>query len=145
MSYTKIWIHSIWSTKNRIPSLKNGIRDIVFTHIKENALEKDIYIDCINGYEEHVHCLICLKREQSIADCLQLIKGESSYWINKNKLIDQKFEWQDDYFAVSVSESQIQVLRNYVKNQYEHHKKKSFTEEYDEFIKNYGFNLIRNG
>ena len=145
MSYTKIWVHCVWTTKNRITILKKNIRENIFTHIKENASDKEIFIDCINGFEEHVHCLICLKREQNIAECLQLIKGESSYWINKNKFIDQKFEWQDDYFAVSVSESQIQIVRNYIKNQEEHHKKKSFTDEYNEFIKNYGFNLKRNG
>jgi REP element-mobilizing transposase RayT len=70
---------------------------------------------------------------------MQLIKGESSYWINKNNLIQQKFEWQDEYFAVSVSESGITSVRNYIINQEEHHRKSFFQEEYDNFIAEYAF------
>lgn len=70
---------------------------------------------------------------------MQLIKGESSFWINKQGLTHQKFEWQDEYFAVSVSESALDKVREYIKNQEEHHKQKSFQEEYDEFIAKYNF------
>ena len=58
----------------------------------------------------------------------QLIKGESAFWINQNRLIKGKFVWQDDYWAVSVSESHLQVVREYIRNQEEHHRTKSFTE-----------------
>jgi len=61
---------------------------------------------------------------------LQLIKGESSFWINKNKLTQSKFEWQDEYFAVAVSESMLEKVRNYIKNQEDHHKKKTFNHEF---------------
>lgn len=70
-----------------------------------------------------------------------LIKGESSFWINKHGLTKEKFEWQDEYFAVSVSESQLNRVREYIKNQENHHQKKSFQNEYDEFISKYGFVL----
>lgn len=70
---------------------------------------------------------------------MQLIKGESSFWINKSKLINQKFEWQDEYFALSISESMIGRVREYVLNQEVHHRKKTFQEEFDEFIKKYNF------
>jgi len=70
---------------------------------------------------------------------MQLIKGESSFWINKQGLTKEKFEWQDEYFAVSVSESMIDKVREYIKNQEEHHSKKTFQQEYDEFINKYGF------
>ncbi|MGE0090291.1 MAG: IS200/IS605 family transposase [Bacteroidales bacterium] len=145
MSYTKIWIHGVWATKNRQKFLNKDVRVSLFEHIKENAIKKDIFLDSINGYNDHIHVLLCLKREQNIADCIQLIKGESSFWINKNKLTSQKFEWQDDYFAVSVSNSKITVLRSYIKNQEEHHKSISYSDEYDEFMKNYGFDQNRNG
>ena len=65
---------------------------------------------------------------------VQLIKGESAFWINQNKMTDSKFEWQNDYFAISVSDSVIDKVRNYIARQEEHHKFKSFQEEYDEFI-----------
>ena len=77
--------------------------------------------------------------DQTISKVAQLLKGESSNWVNKNNLIPGHFEWQDEYIAVSVSESMINKVRDYIKNQEEHHRKKSFAEEYDEFIKKYGF------
>jgi len=70
---------------------------------------------------------------------MQLIKGESSFWINKHDLIKQKFEWQDEYFAVSVSESGIDKVREYIKNQEAHHHKKTFEQEYNNFISEYNF------
>ena len=108
-------------------------------HIKENAKEKGIFIDFVNGYTDHCHCLVSLGADQTIQKTMQLIKGESSFWINKNKLCLDKFEWQDEYFAVSVSESMIDKVRNYIRNQEEHHRKQSFQEEYDEFMAKYKF------
>ncbi len=119
--------------------LSKETREKVFSHILENANTKEIFIDCIGGYLEHVHCLISLRNDQMISKVMQLIKGESSFWINRNKLTKKSFEWQDDYFAVSVSESAIDSVRNYIKNQKEHHKKKTFQDEYNEFIKSYKF------
>ena len=140
MSFIKVYIHFVWSTKNRIPYLATPeIRQTVWNHIRENAKEKGIYIDFINGHAEHCHCLISLGVDQTIQKVMQLIKGESSFWINKQKLIEEKFEWQDEYFAVSVSESVLDRVRNYIKNQEQHHSKKTFYQEYDEFIIKYGF------
>ena len=81
--------------------------------------------------------------DQSIASIAKLIKGESSFWINKQQLTAQKFSWQDDYFAVSVSESQVEKVVNYIKNQGIHHAKKSFDEEVEEFMKKYGWQTIK--
>lgn len=100
---------------------------------------KGIFIDFVNGYSDHCHCLVSLGIDQSIQKVMQLIKGESSFWINKNELTKEKFEWQDEYFAVSVSESMLDKVRAYIKNQEEHHNKKTFQEEYEEFITKYGF------
>jgi putative transposase len=82
-------------------------------------------------------------QEQTIAKVAQLIKGESSFWINKNKLCKENFEWQDDYFAVSVSESGVNSVREYIKNQEIHHGTKTFQQEYDEFIEKYGFRVMK--
>lgn len=143
MPFIKVYIHLVWSTKNRIPFLDSlELREKVWRHIRENAKEKGIYIDFINGYSDHCHCLISLGVDQNIQKVMQLIKGESSFWINKNGLTKEKFEWQDEYFAVSVSESVVDKVRNYIKNQEIHHEKKTFQEEYDEFIDKYGFKKI---
>ena len=132
----------VWSTKNRKPVLSKNIRKELFPHIKKNAKEKGICIDFINGYTDHVHLLVSLNKEQSISGIVQLIKGESSYWINQQKLTTERFRWQDQYFAVSVSESGINKVREYIKNQEEHHKKKTFQQEYEEFMLKYGFKII---
>lgn len=140
MPFVKVYIHFVWSTKNRYPFLNSKeLRLKVWNHIRENAIEKKIFIDFINGYTDHCHCLISLGVDQTVQKIMQLIKGESSFWINKNNLTNEKFEWQDEYFAASVSESMIDRVREYIKNQEEHHKKKSFQQEYDAFIIKYGF------
>ena len=139
MPYVKVWIHLVWSTKNRLPFLKDEIRPAVFQHIRENAKEKGIYLDCINGYWEHVHCLISLGVDQTIANTVKLIKGESSHWINKNSLVQGKFEWQHEYFAVGVCESLLDKTRDYIRNQEAHHSKKSFDDEFELMLEKYGF------
>jgi REP element-mobilizing transposase RayT len=140
MPFVKVYIHFVWSTKNRIQFLnKKELRIKVWNHIHENAKKKDIYVDFVNGYSDHCHCLVSLGVAQSIEKVMQLIKGESSFWINKHGLTKEKFEWQDEYFAVSVSESVIDKVRDYIKNQEEHHSKKTFQQEYDEFIRKFGF------
>jgi REP element-mobilizing transposase RayT len=139
MGHTSIWIHLVWTTKNRQPILNEELRHKLFQHIRDNAETKGIHVDFINGYLEHVHCLISLCKGQNIDTILKLLKGESSHWINQNRFLKGKFEWQDDYFAVSVSESIVNRVRDYIKNQENHHRKKPFREEYDEFIRNYYF------
>jgi putative transposase len=143
MSFVKIWVHLVFATKDREPYLKKEFRDDVFRHIIENCKKNEIFLQAINGYTDHVHGLISLGKDQTIAKIAQLIKGESSFWINKNGLTSEKFSWQDDYFAVSVSESQLPIVVNYIKNQEKHHSKKTFNEEVNEFMTNYGWTLIK--
>jgi REP element-mobilizing transposase RayT len=134
----------VFSTKNRDPFLNSKeLRKTVFQHIKKNAEDKGIWLDCVNGYQDHVHCLISLSREQSISKVAQLIKGESSFWINQNSLTAEKFMWQDDYWVVGVSESHIERVRKYIHNQEQHHAKRSFTSEIDSFMLKYDWELIK--
>ena len=139
MSYVRAWIHAVWGTKKREPVLEKSIREKIMMHIVENAKTKGMYIDCINGYTEHLHCLMLQNIELSISKHMQLIKGESSFWINKNKLVKGHFEWADEYFAVSVSEDKLQFVRDYINTQEEHHKKVTFLDEYNKFLKHFGF------
>ena len=139
MSWVRVWIHTVFTTKNRQPLITKNIRDRLFSHIKENAKKKDIFLEEIGGYHDHVHCLISLNKDLSISKTLQLIKGESSHWVNKNNLLPQKFSWQDDYWAVGVSEAHLQLVKYYLQNQETHHKKKTFQEEIDEFMVKYGW------
>jgi REP element-mobilizing transposase RayT len=141
MAFVKVMIHAVWGTKNREPFLSREIRSAVIKHILENARSKEIFIDTVNGDTDHLHCLFGLNADMSIAKSLQLIKGESAYWINKQKLTRTKFEWADEYFAVSVSESILDKVRSYILKQEEHHKKVTFMEEYEEFSKKYNFKV----
>lgn len=135
MSWVRIWVHLVFSTKNRQPFLNTPeLRKKVFEHIKSNALEKDIYLDAVNGYDDHAHCLISLGKDQTITQIAHLIKGESSFWINKNKLTSQKFMWQDDYWVTGVSEKHLEGLRIYIRNQEVHHSKKTLNEELNEIF-----------
>ena len=139
MSFIKIWVHLVFATKNREPLLTKEIRYDVHKHIMSNCKEKEVFLQAINGYTDHIHCLISLGKDQSISKVSQLIKGESSFWVNKNEITKEKFMWQDDYFAVSVSESQVEQVGRYIKNQEAHHAKKSFATEVDEFMTKYGW------
>ncbi len=143
MPYVRVWIHFVWSTKNREPFLSDKIRKDVFEHIKENAESKEIHIDFIGGYVDHVHCLTSLGTDQTIENMMRLIKGESSHWINKQNLTQGKFGWQDEYFAVSVSETNVVSVRKYITNQEEHHKQKSFADEFEGFMKRAGFQRFK--
>ena len=139
MPYTNVMVHYIWATKNRLPIILKELKPILLDHIKENSINKGIYIDCLNCVEDHMHLLISLGREQTISKIAMLIKGESSLWVNQQKIIQHKFEWQDDYIALSVSQSAVPRVRQYIASQQEHHRKKTFAQEYEEFLVAHNF------
>jgi putative transposase len=142
MSYVKIWLHCVWSTKDRAQIISQSFRPELLKHFRENAEEKNIILDYINAHENHVHALINLGKQQNLATIMQYLKGESSFWINNKKILPYHFSWQDDYFAVSVGQSQVERIRNYIKNQDEHHQRMSWEEEVNLFMKKYGFEQI---
>ena len=142
MSYTNIMVHAVWGRKSRYPYLTPHIKQQVCKHIRENALTKGIHIDSINGDADHLHSLMALKRDLSIATQMQLIKGECAYWINSNNLIKNKFGWADEYFAESVSPKDLDRVRAYIKIQEQHHHKISFQEEYEQLLKSDEFGQL---
>jgi putative transposase len=144
MSWVRVYMHLVFSTKNRQPFLNSSeLRKKVFQHIKNNAEEKGIWLDCINGYQDHAHCLISLGKEQTISKVAQLIKGESSYWINQQNLTNEKFIWQDDFWVVGMSESHLASVRKYIHNQELHHAAHSFESEINSFMEKYGWTFLK--
>jgi len=139
MPYTKVLLHLIWATKNRAPLITKELKPMLLQHIKENSIKKAIFIDTINCVADHIHLLISLGTEQTIAKTIMLIKGESSFWVNKQQLVKERFEWQDEHIVLSVSYSATDKVRAYIVNQEVHHKKKTFSEEYEEFLKAHHF------
>ncbi len=142
MPFTNVLIHYIWSTKGREKLITKQLKPVLLEHIKSNSIEKGIFMDTMNCVDDHIHLLLSLGRDQTISKIAQLIKGESSYWLNKpvnSELLNKKFEWQDEYMAISVSQSAAEKVRTYIQNQEAHHQKKTFQQEYDEFISACGF------
>jgi putative transposase len=143
MSYVKIWIHCVWSAKNRDYLITDSLRPLLLSHIREYTRSKTIALDYINAHKDHFHALINLRKEQTIADIMHLIKGESSFWVNKMHLSHKHFAWQDDYYAASISYLQVDTIRAYIKNQDEHHKKMTWDEELKLFYKEYGYDKLK--
>lgn len=139
MSYTQVCIHYVWATKCRKPILIQPSRVLLYAHIRKNALLKGIYLDRINGYTDHIHCLIWLKPQQTIDKIANLLKGESAYWYNHQEGIKEKLQWQEDYFAVAVSLSMVDTVRAYIDKQESHHAKKTFGQEYEQLLRQYLF------
>lgn len=94
---------------------------------------------------DHVHTLIDLPTNLSVEECIKLLKGASSHFINKNRIINARFSWGRGYGAFSVSASQLEGVTAYIKNQEDHHRVKSFSEEYKLFIEKYGMKYNLNG
>lgn len=131
MAHVEIYVHVVWATKKRAKILTKQTREILFKHIEDYAKEKSICIDCINGYLDHIHCLIRLAADQSIAKTMQTIKGEASFWANKNALFQQKLDWAEDYYAASVGKSNLGNIRAYIYAQEIHHRDNTFESQYE--------------
>ena len=142
-SLIKIWIHGVFSTKDRTSLINNNLETELYEHIKKK-LEEDL--DCkvraINGTEDHIHLLFLLSPNFSVGDIFKNIKGESSHWINQSDFTSTKFAWQIGYGAFSVSESMVKDVELYIKNQKVHHKKITYEKEVELFIKKYGLKII---
>ncbi len=121
--------------------LSKEIKTVVCEHIREQCRLKSIWLLDINGHFDHLHCLVGLGPKQCIADVMQAIKGESAYWFNnKSGLADTgRLMWQDDYFAVSVSESHLDRVQAYIQNQEQHHKSMTYYQEVERMAEKYGF------
>lgn len=126
---TYLFVHVIWSTKNRERLLPKPVRVILFSHIQKNSEEKGIKLMIINGVEDHLHCLVQLHPTQNLSKVIKDIKGESSHWLNETKLLQQEFEWQDGYAAYSVSPSAVKQVMDYIYKQEEHHQTRTLESE----------------
>jgi len=140
-SFNKIWIHAIWATKNRAHLIHADIEKGVFGYMAEQFNEEGCPVRIVNGMPDHVHCLFLLNLQKSIAEIVKHIKGSSSHFVNQNNFLDEKFSWQTGYAAYSVSESTVGKVFQYIQKQKEHHQKRLFAQEYDDFLKLYGFDV----
>ena len=137
-SCSRCWLHLIWETLRREPMLDKRAAARASTSLSEYSIEKGIYMKINYFNAERTHALIDLPTKLTIEQVIQLLKGSSSHWINQNHLVKGRFAWGRGYGAFSVSHSNVSRVANYIARQEEHHRKKSFTEEYELFVERYG-------
>lgn len=136
-TYTQIHVHFVFAVKNRQALICDSIRVRVekyITGIVQNFGHKLLAVYCM---PDHTHLAVGIRPDQSLSDLMREVKSKSSEFINKERLIAEKFNWQEGYGAFSYSQSQVHDVIEYVLNQPEHHKKKTFKEEYLEFLKKF--------
>jgi len=126
-SYSALWVHLVWSTKNRDPILTPMLRAELFKVVLDIAADHEIYVDRLNGVEDHVHLLVRLRTDQSVADVVKTIKGNS--WEHFKNDPEKYISWQDGFAAFSVSPDNIKRVRGYIDNQEAHHESKAFSDE----------------
>ena len=137
-SYSRVWLHLVWATLERRPLLSKDAAVKLSAHLHDYAKSKGIYMKINFVNPDHVHTLIDLPVSMAIEDALQLLKGESSHWVNEQNLVPGKFGWQRGYGAFSVSQSGVDEVCSYIVGQEEHHLKLSFVDELKLFVKRYG-------
>lgn len=133
-TYTNLFVHVVFSVKERRPLLNNELRSELFSYIIGIAKAKNFQILIINGVDDHVHILMLLKPDLSVSQAVQFIKGGSSKWIHERFGDLKIFSWQEGYGAFSVSISQIDKVKKYILNQSIHHQKLNFKQEYRKLL-----------
>lgn len=120
-SLNKVWIHAVWTTKNRIPLIDETVEFLIFKKINDEIRGQGCFVKIVNGMPDHVHCLFVLNRSIAIADVIRHAKGASNFFINKNQLLNEKFAWQTGYGAFSVTESSVGIIVRYIRYQKQIH------------------------
>ena len=138
-THSRIWIHLVWATKNRHRCLFKECGIQLYNHLIAYAgKELKVPFERLNIQPEHVHGLIDLPTNILLSDLIRKLKGESSYWMNQNKIMRTQFCWQRGFGAYSVSASHIKNVKQYIEDQQNHHTRRTFADEYEEWLEQYG-------
>jgi REP element-mobilizing transposase RayT len=130
-----ILLHVVFSTKHRSPLILDSWRDDLFGYIGGTVKDHKTVLLKADGIEDHIHLLLKLHPQFAISSTVQLLKANSSKWINEQKKTTKTFRWQRGYGAFSVSQSMAETVKNYIANQREHHRRQSFQEEYLQMLR----------
>jgi len=133
-TYTQIHIQAVFTVQSRKCIIGKQWKNELYKYITGIVQNHDHKLLAINGMPDHIHIFFGMRPSQSLSDLLQDIKGDSSQWLNNRKLIKGRFSWQEGYGAFSYGKSQVHQVIQYIQRQEEHHKKKTFLEEYREFL-----------
>ena len=134
-TYTQLHIHTIFAVQYRRNLIVKEWKDKLYKYITGIIQKNGHKVLQINGVEDHVHILIGMNPNQSLSQLMKIVKKSSTDWINKQRLTKGKFKWQAGYGAFAHSKSQVPRVIKYIQNQEEHHKRKTFREEYIEILK----------
>jgi REP element-mobilizing transposase RayT len=133
-TYTQIHLHLVFAVKYRNGLIGKEWKDELYKYITGIVQNNKHRLLIINGMNDHIHILIGFRSHQSLADLMKDIKQMSSLWINERKFCKGKFAWQEGYAAFSYGQSQLPQIIEYIKEQEKHHQKRTFLEEYKEFL-----------
>ena len=136
-AYTQIHIQAVFAVQNRDCIIGKAWKSDLYKYITGIIQNHNHKVLAINGMPDHVHVFFGMRPTQSLSDLMQDIKGGSSKWINQRGFVKGKFSWQEGYGAFSYSKSHVDSVIDYIKNQEEHHRKKSFIEEYHALLKEF--------
>jgi putative transposase len=134
-TYSRLLIHVIFSTKDRLPYLHQDRRDEIFDYLGGILRNLGCESLCVGGVTNHVHVVLRLSVTLTLAEVVGKLKGNSSKWIHEQRILPRAFSWQKGYAAFSVSESRIQEVLQYVANQESHHRRVTFHEEVIAFLR----------
>jgi putative transposase len=136
-SYVSNYVHIVFSTKDRAKIIPQELQPELWAYMAGIARNHGMNALAIGGIADHAHALVALGRVLSIAKAAQVLKANSSRWMNERPRA-LRFEWQEAYFACSVSSSHVATVRRYIENQREHHRKMDFTQEFELLLKRHG-------
>ena len=131
-TYSQVYIHVVFSVQNRLPQLKKEWRDQLYKYIITIIQKHKHKVYAIGGIEDHIHILFSQNISHSIPNLMQEVKRDSSKWINENKFINYRFEWQEGYVAFSYNQKVVDEVVRYIHNQESHHTKQSSRDEFKE-------------
>lgn len=134
-TYSQLYVQLVFAVRNRDALIKKEWQERLFSYMAAIIDAKGHKSIIVNGMADHVHIFVGLNLSVSISELVRDLKNNSSKFINENKLASFKFNWQEGYGAFSYSRSHMDAVYNYILKQEEHHRKKTFKEEYIEFLK----------
>ena len=111
------WVHAVFTTKNRQKIINLDLEEVLYPFLYDEFREIGCKLKIVNGLSDHIHCLFLLDSKKSFSEVIKQIKGSSSHYINQNNFIFEKFAWQKGYAAFSISESAVDIVYQYIKNQ----------------------------
>ncbi len=136
-TYSQIYIHAVFAVKFRENIITKDWRDNLHKYISGILKQEGVFPLAVGGWLDHVHILYSMPPSKSVSEIMRVIKTNSSKWINEQKYIKGKFQWQEGYGAFSNSKNEIDRVIKYIINQEEHHSQKSFKTEYLQLLRKY--------